>query len=53
MKVILRNNSDPKKNKRRPLSTTEVEIFRRKDEDLAESKPSELKRSVSRESLGR
>ena len=53
LKVILRNSNESKKSKRRPLSTSEVEIFSRKDQELNDCKHPELKRSASRDSLGR
>jgi hypothetical protein len=51
LKVILRNGSESKRRKRRPLSTTEVEI-RRSDCSQTLSKDA-MKRSVSRDSIGR
>ncbi|XP_028395900.1 rhoGEF domain-containing protein gxcJ-like isoform X2 [Dendronephthya gigantea] len=51
LKVILRNSSESKRNKRRPLSTTEVEIIRKKNYSQTLPKD-ELTRSVSRDSIG-
>lgn len=52
---MLRTNSDFKKSKTRPLSSTEAEIYNRKKEHLSDGIPENgvLKRSYSRDSLGR